>query len=63
MVKKRAYDDPTDAEEDASNGSVRPAPLRGRRKSKPALQSRKSRSKAANAPGGIHQRANKRMTW
>lgn len=63
MVKKKAYDEPTDADEDASYGGLRPAPLRGRRKSTSSSRSRKSRSKTANAPGGIHQRANKRMTW
>jgi hypothetical protein len=63
MVKMKAYADSTDADEDASYGSLRPAPLRGRRKSKSSSRSRKSRSKSAGAPGGIHQRANKRMTW
>jgi hypothetical protein len=63
MIKKTS-EEPMDADQDASYSSSRPVRLRGsQKKSVAASRSRKSRRKPVNAPGGIHQRANKRMTW
>jgi hypothetical protein len=38
-------------------------PVRRAQKTKGASRSRKRRRKSVNIPGGIHQRANKRMSW
>ena len=51
-----ASDDPLDSL------SGRAAPLRRARPAK-AARSRKCRRKGANAHGGIHLRANKRISW
>jgi hypothetical protein len=46
---------------DPDAGSVRPAPLRKAARTKTSTRSRKRRR--VTSPGGIHQRANKRMSW
>jgi hypothetical protein len=60
MVKK-SYEDALDVGADGLPNSSRP--VRRAQKTKGASRSRKRRRKPANAPGGIHQRANKRMAW
>jgi hypothetical protein len=60
MIKK-TYDDAPDAESDGPLSGSRP--VWRAQKTQGASQSRKRRRKPANAPGGIHQRANKRMSW
>jgi hypothetical protein len=62
MIKKIAENAPDD-ESDSSIGAARPVRLRRGAKRKVVAKSRKSRRKAAAAPGGIHQRANKRLSW
>jgi hypothetical protein len=59
-MAKKTFDDAADADQDISARPVRVRPLQ---KSKGASRSRKNRRKPAAAPGGIHQRANKRMSW
>jgi hypothetical protein len=44
-------------------GGARPVRLRRSLKPKANTQSRKKHRKPASAPGGIHQRANKRISW
>jgi hypothetical protein len=62
-MTKRTSDSAMEDEPDAPIGSARPVRLRRDRKVKVVTKSRKSRRKATSAPGGIHQRANKRMSW
>jgi hypothetical protein len=62
-MAKKTSDSAMEDESDASVGSARPVRLRRGRKAKIVTKSRKSRRKATSAPGGIHQRANKRMAW
>jgi hypothetical protein len=52
-----------EGEPEAAVAGVRPVRLRRSHKAKVTTKSRKSRRKATHAPGGIHQRANKRMSW
>jgi hypothetical protein len=59
-MNKKTLDDLSDAEQDASARPVRSRPLQ---QSKRASRSRKNHRKVAITPGGIHQRANKRMSW
>lgn len=62
MTKKPAEN----AEEDEPEvpiGGVRPVRLRRVQKPKATSRSRKTRRKPANTPGGIHLRANKRLSW
>jgi hypothetical protein len=40
----------------------RPVPVRQASRKKSAVRSRKSRRRSSS-PGGIHQRANKRISW
>ena len=60
-MTKKSYVDASDAELDGPLSGSRP--VRRARKAKTASRSRKQRSKSVNAPGGIHQRGNKRMAW
>jgi hypothetical protein len=60
MVKKVLVDLIDEAMEAAPYGAVRPVRLR-KTKKRP-VRARKTRRKVCS-PGGIHRRANKRMTW
>ena len=62
-MTKKSTDGTLEDEPDASIGGARPVRLRRGHKVKVATKSRKSRRKATSAPGGIHQRANKRLSW
>jgi hypothetical protein len=62
-MNKKLIDEPADSEADVGFGAPRPTRLRRAQKSKSSARSRKSRRKPANTPGGIHQRANKRIAW
>jgi hypothetical protein len=60
MTKKNT-DNLLEEDLEASPGSARPTRLSRSQKPKPSPRSR--RRKTSGAPGGIHQRANKRMSW
>jgi oligoribonuclease NrnB/cAMP/cGMP phosphodiesterase (DHH superfamily) len=60
MMKKIAVDMNDEASEFTAYGAVRPVRLR--KVKKRAVRARKARRKVCS-PGGIHRRANKRMTW
>ena len=60
MVKKTVVDSIDEGPELAGYGAVRPVRLRQVKKR--AVRARKPRRKVCS-PGGIHRRANKRMTW
>jgi hypothetical protein len=60
-MTKRITDSPQDESLELSRESVRPTRLSRTQKSKSSSRSR--RRKATSGPGGIHQRANKRMSW
>ncbi len=62
MTKKLA-ENAEEVDSEVPIGGVRPVRLRRVRKPKPTSRSRKTRRKPANAPGGIHLRANKRLSW
>jgi hypothetical protein len=61
MAKKSA-DISLEEQPDAIAGA-RPVRLHRSLKLKATTRSRKNHRKPASAPGGIHQRANKRMSW
>jgi hypothetical protein len=60
MTKKNT-DNLQEVDQDASPVNARPTRLSRSLKLKSSPRSR--RRKGASAPGGIHQRANKRMSW
>ena len=60
-MSKKTSDTPLDDDQEASPSSVRPTRLSRSQKTKSLPRSR--RRKTAGSPGGIHQRANKRMSW
>lgn len=64
-MTKKITDNSPEEELDASIGGARPVRLRRVAKAtvSATARSRKSRRKATNVPGGIHRRANKRMSW
>ena len=61
MAVRPANDDLPEAPDGAA--ASRPAPTRQNAKKKQPGAGSKGRRKAGNASGGIHLRANKRMSW
>jgi hypothetical protein len=64
-MTKKLTDEVLDVDPDAATSLLRPVRMsrRPNRRPKAVARSRKTRRKAASSPGGIHQRANKRMSW
>jgi hypothetical protein len=62
-MTRKAFDHPADGDQEPGIGGARPVRQRPAKKTKSASRSRKNHRKATNVPGGIHQRANKRMSW
>jgi hypothetical protein len=64
-MTKRTFDESLDGDLEGSFVGARPARRRVQQvqKRKSSTRSRKTRRKPTQAPGGIHQRANKRMSW
>jgi hypothetical protein len=64
-MNKRTLDESLDGDLEGSFITARPARRRVQQvqKRKSSSRSPKTRRKTTQSPGGIHQRANKRMSW
>jgi hypothetical protein len=62
-MAKKAADDLSSNEADATGAIARSGPVRCGQRSKASTRSRKKRRKAAASHSGMHLRANKRIAW